>query len=241
MTLRQLLPLAAASLMIVGSSCSHKPSEAEVKREAWLISLNDSITRFQARRDTVSELITAVRTQVNNMASDFDYINNPREVEGYYILHGWKGKYPLTTTGMVARITETEGFELVATLSAKHFDEIAVTVNGKTLTSAKVPHDQALNYRTNDFTKVCFTGSKADSIGALVASSDGKGIKVTFLENKPVASINLSVEEGNMIARTWQFRGLQRHLHSLEGELPALSGKINACRRILEADSTKQK
>lgn len=235
------LPVGIAIASALLGSCGHKPTEAEQKRQEWLTSLNDSIRLFEQRRETVNDLLVQTRNQVNEAAVDFDYVNNPREVEGYYILKDWKGHYPLTSTGLVARITETEGFELIATLSGKHFDQIAVTADGQTLSSARVPHDQALNYRTASFTKACFTGTAADSIGALTALADGRGIKLAFLEGSPVASVSLSDRQGSMVARTYRFSSLQRQLHSLEAELPRLSGKINACRRILEADSTKNK
>lgn len=224
---------AAVSLSACGGS---KKTEAEQKREAWLASLNDSIALYQKQMEGVSAELSEVQRKVGEMVGDFDYVNNPREVEGYYIYKGWKSRYPLTQTGLVARVTEDERFELIATLTGGFFNEIAATSDGVTASSGVVPHDQALNYRAGNLNKVCFSGEKADSVGALIAAHQSGPVTVSYLDGRRTGSLQLPADERLMVAATWQLYSMQKKAHSLEKEMPRLSGKISACRRLLEGD-----
>lgn len=229
-------------MLIASSGCAPKKPEAAEQREKWLTSLNDSIAMYQNKLQTVNDSLQEARKRVGEIIGNFEYVNNPREVEGYYILNGWKNRYPLNQTGLVARVTEDERFELIATLTGAHFNEIGVTAGGMTVQSEVVPHDQALNYRANSLNTVCFTGPKADSIGALIASNESGRISVTYLNGSRTGSFKLPDNEKSMIAATWHLYHRQSSVHSLEKELPRLSGKIAACRRMLEeADSSINK
>ncbi len=120
-------------LMLVSLSvCGPKNPAAAEQREKWLLSLNDSISKYQKDIELVGDSLDAARESVGRLVGAFDYVNNPREVEGYYILNGWKAKYPLSSTSMVARINESEGFELIAALSGGFFNEIAVSAGPTT-------------------------------------------------------------------------------------------------------------
>lgn len=217
-----------------GSGCSPKKPEAAEQREKWLESLNDSITAYQKQTEEVNSQLDDARKRVGELIGSFDYVSHPREVEGYYILNGWKERYPLRETGLVARVTEDERFELIATLTGAHFNEVGVTADGETLQTEVVPHDQALNYRAGNLNTVCFTGSRADSIGALISAHEASKITVTYLNGPKTGSLTLPESEKAMIAATWRLYDSQRTVHSYEKELPRLSGKIAACRRILE-------
>ena len=236
---KYILPFSLLMLVSLSGCGTKKPAAAE-QREKWLLSLNDSISKYQKDIELVGDSLDAARESVGRLVGAFDYVNNPREVEGYYILNGWKAKYPLSSTSMVARINESEGFELIAALSGGFFNEIAVSAGGSTVSSDIVPHDQALNYRVGNFNTVCFSGGKADSIGEFISSHEAETITLAFLNGKRTGSLSLPSADKDMIARTWQLYAQQKELHRLEKELPRLSGKIAACRRMLEsADSTK--
>lgn len=231
--------IAMILLLALGAGCSPKKPEATVKREKWLASLHDSIASYQKQTEEVNIRLGEARDKVGSLVGSFDYVSNPREVEGYYIYSGWKGRYPLKTTGLVARVTEDERFELIATLTGAHFNEIVVAAGSDASQSEVVPHDQALNYRAGSLNTVCFSGEKADSIGALIASRESSEIKVTYLNGKRTGTLILPENEKAMIAATWRLYDSQRTLHSYEKEIPRLAGKIAACRRMLEAaDST---
>lgn len=235
---RSLLPLAAVAYLLL-PSCRVKTPEAVKERENWLLSLNDSIAKYEKERSEVEVQLQEAREKVGGIVGYFDYVNNPREVEGYYIFNGWKGKYPMQKTALVARVTEEERFELIATLTGGQFNEIGVMSAGETVSSDIVPHDQALNYRAGNLNTVCFYGAKADSVGEFIASHSTGEITVVYLNGKKTGSLLLPSDEKQMVARTWELYAAQRHLHSLEKELPRLSGKIAACRKMLEkADST---
>lgn len=226
-------------LWAVSTGCSPKKPAAAEQREKWLASLNDSISTYQKQIEEVNNDIEEARKNVGNMIGHFEYVEKPRQVEGYYILNGWKNKYPLMNTGLVARVNKSEGFELIATLTGAHFNEIGVTSGTTTLQSAVVPHDQALNYRAGNLNTVCFSGERADSIGAFIAANESATVTVAYLNGKRSGTHPLSEGEKTMIAQTWRLYHSQKELHKLEKEIPRLSGKISACRRMLEsADST---
>ena len=188
----------------------------------------------------MEDQLAEAREKVGGIVGSFDYVNNPRQVEGYYIFNGWKDRYPMQKTALVARVTEDEHFELIATLTGAHFNEVGVTSEGETVSSEVVPHDQALNYRAGNLNTVCFSGSRADSVGEFIASHSTSEITVIYLEGKKTGSLTLPSDEKQMIARTWELYAAQKNLHTLEKELPRLSGKIAACRRMLEeVDSTR--
>lgn len=235
---KKLLALATMALILL-PSCRVKTPEAVEERKNWLFSLNDSISKYEKEIEEVDVKLKDAREAVANMLSDFDYVKNPRQVEGYYIFHGWKDRYPMQTTALVARVTEEERFELIATLTGAYFNEIGVTSAGETVATDVVPHDQALNYRAGNLNTVCFYGSAADSVGQFIASRSNHDFTVAYLNGNKTGALSLPSDEKQMIARTWELYAAQRNLHFLEQELPRLSGKIAACRRILHAaDST---
>lgn len=228
-----IIPLALAAVILPG--CKVKTPEAVKERDAWIASLDDSIAIYEKQREEVEAGLSAARERVGTMVSHFDYVNNPRQVEGFYIFSGWKNRYPMKQTALVARVTEDIRFELIATLTGAHFNEIGVSCDGITVASEVVPHDQAFNYRAGNLNTVSFTGAKADSIGAFIAQHCNGAITVSYLDGKRTGSLTLPSDEKQMIARTWELYAAQRDMHTLEKELPRLSGKIAACRRFLEA------
>lgn len=226
--------------LLAATACAPKKPKAAEDREKWLTSLNDSIAAYQKQTEAVSASLAQTREEVGQLIGDFEYVNHSREVEGYHIYKGWQTRYPMTQTALVARITESEGFELIATLTGGVFNEIAVSSGGETLQSKVVPHDQALNYRAGNLNTVCFTGSRADSIGQLITAHDEDAITVTYLNGKRTGSLTLPADQRKMIAATWRLYSTQKAAHNDEKELSRLSGKINVCRRMLEAnDSVK--
>lgn len=231
-----LTPLLCMALLAGCGDAKRKAAEKE--RQDWLASLNDSIALYQTQIQEVQSSLGEARNEVGAIIDDFEYVNNSREVEGYHILHGWKNRYPLQTTGLVARVTEGGGLELIATLAGGTFDRIAVTSGGETAQSETVPHDQALNYRAGNLTRVCFTGGKADTIGALIAARPDADVLVAYTDGKPAKEVRLPADQRAMVASTWRLYDAQRRLRAKEMQLPRLNGKINACRRLLDENNT---
>lgn len=235
MTGRFFYSLLSVILLTGVLSCSRlKKPEAAVEREAWLESLNDSIADYQKQKENLTDQLAMIRQKVADMTGDFDYVSNPREVEGYYIYKGWKNRYPLESTGLLARISKSEELELIATLSGGHFNSIAAITDGETVESGIVPHDQALNYRTSTLNKVCFSGSKADSVAMIIAGHVDSSVTIAYLEGKRTGTMKMPSDQKEMVAKTWNLYHQMRIAHDIEKELPRLSGKIAACRRLLE-------
>lgn len=231
---KHIAPILALAILS-GASCQLKKPEAAEERVKWLYSLNDSIAVYKASIDSASSALTALQTEIGEMIVNFDHVSNPREVEGYYIYKGWKGRYPLKTTGLVARITEDEGLEIIATLKGGVFNCISITAGDESIMSNIVPHDQALNYRTAAYNTVCFYGENADSIAAMISDNMPEKIEVTYLNGKKTGSLILPSDEKEMIAATWQLYHSQKDSHKLEKDIPLLSRRIDVCRRMLES------
>ncbi len=227
------------SLLFAGSCSQTKKSEAATAREQWLLSLNDSIEDYQSRIADAEQSLASLQNEIGGIIENFDYVSNPKLVEGYYIYKGWSGKYPLTKTGMVARITKDEGFELIAALSGGRFNRIRVTSGGTAAESKIVPHDQALNYRTETLNTVCFYGASADSIGQLISESNSGAVTMEFLGDGKSGKYQLSAEEVKMIGATWKLFAAQRTSHRFEREIPMLSKRIAACRRMIEMNNSE--
>lgn len=232
--------MVAVVIASVLCSCGTKTPAAVEERERWLESLNDSIALYQDLQQKGFASLDEQRHSVGALVAQFDYVNNPREVEGYYILRGWKSRYPLSATGVVARVTEYREFELIAALTGAHFNEIAAVSGGVTVASAVVPHDQAVNYRAGNLNRVSFSGEKADSIGAFIAAHSSDGVEIVFLEGKRTGSYRLPADSREMIAKTWRLCEEQKRLYDMEREQKILSGKIAACRRMLDSASTEE-
>lgn len=227
------------SLVLTVSCAKTKKSEAAIERENWLLSLNDSIADYQSRIAEAEQALTSIHNEIGEMIVNFDHVSNPKLVEGYYIYKGWSAKYPLTGTGIVARITQDEGFELIAALSGGRFNRIRVTSGGSSAESNVVPHDQALNYRTETLNTVCFFGSAADSIGQLISGNNGGTVTVEYLGDGKPGKHQLSPEEVKMIGATWKLFSSQRASHRLEREIPMLSRRIDVCRRMIEMNNSE--
>ncbi|MBD5356682.1 MAG: hypothetical protein HDR88_06720 [Bacteroides sp.] len=229
------LPLAAL-LLLSSASCSVKKPKAEEERETWLHSLNDSIAKYRAEVEETSAALHVSQTEVGDMISKFEHVANPRHVEGYYIYQGWKNRYPLQQTGVVARITDDERFELIAVLSGGNFNQIAVSGGSGSAATKVVPHDQALNYRAGSLNTVCFYGAVADSVGMYIADNMSHNLTVAYMNNgSKTSSFKLPSDEKEMIAATYKLYAAQKTTHQLERKLPMLAKKIDTCRKMLES------
>jgi len=226
----QFIIAAAVAAMLLGS-CGRKPGDGEKARADYDRSLSDSIAVVEQEIDSCNSQIGIIRDRVNGWVCDFTTVSNPREAGSYMILTSFKNRYPLTSTGLVSRINDNNGFELVAALSGKAFDRITVQGSSASASSDVVPNDQALNYRTASLTTVMFTGAAADSIGSLVADNDQDPIIVTFVgASGPVQSWRLPEENAKMISYTYLLYNNSKELNRLERRVPMLHEKINLLR-----------
>lgn len=225
----------AICLMLVGAGGCKKvvKSDAATAHEAWVESLNDSVAATRAQIETGLAEIDSLHQEVGRLLESFDRVDDPRQVEPYTIASGWKEKYPLTSTGVIARLTEGEQLELIAVLKGGTFEHLTVSSPdmGERQTDV-VPYDQALNYRAGGLNTVAFTGARADSVAQLIAEAAPGTVTVGY--GKSFA--NLAADQQAMIARTWKLYDAHRRAQQLERSLPILNEKI----KILEARLSKE-
>lgn len=228
-----ILSLLFIFIFSIGCSRVKKPAAAE-EREKWIESLNDSIADYKRLIDSTSNELNMIHSEIGELITEFEFVSNPKAVEGFYIYKGWKSKYPLSTTGMIARINESEGLELLATLKGGTFNRIEVSDPNETLTSETVEHDQALNYRTQSFNTVCYYGGKADSIAMMISDNMPDKITVEYLGSGKKSSIVLPSDQKEMIAATWQLYSRQQESKKLERNMTVWSHRIEVCRHLIE-------
>lgn len=228
---------AAIAVLLVLPACGGNKQDREKARNDYKQALSDSITAASNSIEECNSRIAALNDRVSGLLKDFSIVSNPREVEGYFILNGWQKRYPMQTTGIVARVSENEQLELIATLKGATFDAIEAVGPESSAASDIVPHDQALNYRREGLTSVMFSGAKADSIGMLIANNELNNIKIVYLEGggKTKGNWQMPQEFKNMVARTWALASARKELRSLERRVIMLREKINLLRTHLDS------
>lgn len=233
---------AAALMLLAATGCAPKEkSDKAVEREQWLASLNDSIATYKKQIDSTQQRLDALNEESARLLERFDYIENPREVEGYYLLKGWQGRHPANATWLYARISKSEGLELLASLKGGVFTSVAALSGGESAETAAVAPDQALNFRHKGYNTVCFYGAEADSVAAFIAAHEGDDVTIEYLNPGRSGSLKLSADQRAMIAETWRLYDTRRQIRRLEKEMPMLSRRIDACRLMMERDSTTSK
>lgn len=223
--------------MLALASCGGKNNSAEIAKENYRQSLNDSIVSLQAEIDSCNNQIAELSNEVNDWLRDFTTVNNPREASSYIIMTSAKDNYPLKSSGIIARLNDMGQFELIAALSSKPFDSIVVKSELETADSEVVPKDQALNYQTPELTTVTFTGDKADAIGKFVADNELNSMTVTYLQNgNPVQTVKVTENEAKIISYTYMLYKSNSEMERLERRVPLLHEKINLIRLHLEKE-----
>lgn len=226
--------MALTAGMIIAGGCAKKNDSGKIAAERHQQILQDSIKAITTEIDSCDMVAGTLSDQVNNLLRDFTAVNNNREVEGYTIFNGWKKRYPLKATGVVARINAGEQLELVAALSGGVFDQISVTADEQTANTAVVPNDQALNYRREGLTTVMFTGKEADDVAKLIADNELNPIKVNFLNGgKVTGSWQMPGDYAKMIAMTSMLYSAHKEQNALERRSVMLSEKVKILRTHL--------
>lgn len=245
--MNKIIALGAGVLLIAGSLGCNRRNKAkeriQAEREKWEASLPDSLKAVERQTDSIKAQLQALNNCFEAMVHTFDYVDNPREVEGYYIAGGWKMNYPLKSTGLVARITKSEKLELIAALAGNaHFNRIRVVTNGQTAETSTVVHDQALNYRMPGLNTVCFSDSAATSCAKLIAENNGSDIKIIYLEgDKQTGTLSYPKQAQSLMMSTWNLYEVISRISRNERMIPMLAKKgaiIN--QKIQQIDSQKQ-
>lgn len=225
--------LACAILIVILLSlgaCRRKNEAKErvqAEREKWEASLPDSLKAIERQTDSIKAELQALNNSFESMVHSFDYVDNPREVEGYYIAGAWKEQYPLKKTGLVARLTKNERLELIAALAGgAHFDRLRVESNGQIAETSVVPHDQAFNYRMTGLNTVCFSDSAASSCAKLIAENNGSDIKLVYLEgDRQTGTISYPKQDQSIMMTTWNLYEVASRISRDERMIPMLAKK----------------
>lgn len=208
------------------------------ERDEWALSLEDTLKNLQDSRTRDSIALVETRETVSRMIQNFTFVNNPREVEGYYLYTKFKESYPLKSTGLCARVLSNEGLELVAA-SKSRFCAIRATSGSATAETEVVPPDQALNYTAAGLTTVAFTGAKADSLAMLIASAEGAPVKIEYLNPAVTATYTLSPQQREEITATWNLYHNRCRTHLLEKSIANTARKIEATRITIDRMNAK--
>lgn len=223
-------------------SCSRiKKTEAEYQREDWIQSFSDSISFYEEKNNEINDSLHLLQSEIEPLLNNFDFVNNPKEVEGYYLLKGWEKKVPLSSTGIFARINQKEKLELIATLKGQNFNQLEIDSDNEIISSEIVPHDQALNYRYNGLNRVCFSGEKADSLAQFIAYNSSQKITLQFVDGQKSKKFIIPDNEKDMIKKTFELYSIQKKIHILEKEQWISNKKIQTFRSLMDKNNSEQR
>ena len=229
MKVRNIFLVGVAAVLLC--SCAQKRTDTETRQKARQLELGDSIAAITQEIDSCKEQVAILNDKVNGLLPQFETVANPREVGSYTILRTFKNAYPLKQTGLLARINDSQQFELVAALKGGAFDHITVIAPDISVSSDVVPHDQALNYNDGELTTVSFTGEKADEIGQVIADNLINNIRINFHQgSRLVLSWNVPAKFANEIAATYILYNCQKESNRLSRREQMLHEKINILR-----------
>lgn len=223
----------SALLLLATVSCSpdsKKPTDAANKHAQWVNSLSDTLIKVRQEMSDNIMLIASLDSAINKLSSHFTKTSNPKLVENYIVTNDFVNYDTESKTGMIARITEDNHFELIATLKGGSFNQIMVSNGQSAVESSVVEYDKALNHKIGSTNIVAFKDAKSDSIGQLINNNEAANLKLKFINNSTSQSVSLSAEQKSMISRTWQYYNAIHEKERLERQSLLLSEKA----KILE-------
>ena len=230
------------ALILLGTmgSCrdkSRKQALAE-ERDQWETSLKDSLVSYERQLEEARNQLPVLREAVDSMLSKFTAVNNPREVEGYYIYTPARSHYPLDGTSITARLSKSEVPEIIAALKGGNFSAIRLVSGGESVESATVPYDQALNYRAGNLNTVAFTGKEVADLLEFVNKHEADKISLEYLNPNAVRSVYISDNEKVALTATCRLFEARRELRQTESSIPVISRKIQ---RLSERERSTDK
>ncbi len=226
--MKKLVIAAIALTMLAG--CGGKKNNKAEREAAYAEVLNDSIEAVNREIDSCESRLKVVHDEIGGWLHDFTNVANPREAGAYTIFTDFKDKYPLTNTGLAARINSNGQLELIAALKGSRFNRIAAMVPEQTAESDTVLPDQALNYTADGLTTVLFTGPKAVAVAKLISDNQLNRPRLNFINNGPILTWNIPNETAKMVMATYLLYERQQEAARLELRIPMLHEKINLLR-----------
>lgn len=223
--------LLLVSMAMTTVSCGPNKAKQKIaeQRSEWENSLSDSVAVAERGVDSLRQHLDRLHTDTETLLQQFRCVQNPREVEKYYIANLAGLQYPLQTTGIVARLNASEQLEVIAAFAGPAFDCIEVSSGGEWVRSNVVPEDKALNYRVGGLSRVMFFGSAADSVAMCVAASAEAPLRLRFLADggrKVVGQTNISAIDRSAVSLACNLATLRKETLLTEQRLNTQSRKV---------------
>lgn len=240
MILKKLLPASVIALTVLGGfSCSRvKKPAAQIEREKWIESFNDSVKIYKERSESASKEIGQLHDEATEQLKNFEFVNGSKEGTGFYIYKGWRGRMPLQSSGLTARISEKEQLEIMATFTGGIFTQMVVSDGSSKYTTHIITYDKAVANRVGDRCSVGYFGASADSIAMIVADISTNPISISYLNGKTIGTITLPADQKNMILETYRLYQTLSAVHKMEKDISVYSKKIDIFRKMMERDDT---
>ncbi len=241
MKINRLIIFSLAAILLGGTvACrdNSRKKALEDERQNWETSLKDSLTLYERQLKEAQTEIPVLRQTLDSLLSQFTPVNNPREVEGYYIYSPARGRYPLTATSVTARLSKSEIPEIIAALKGGNFSAVRFLSDGQSIESQRVPHDQALNYRAAGLNTVAFTGEEVEKMLEFVYNHAEDKIKIEFLNPEAVRNVIMSDGEKATLTATYRLVKAPRELREAEKSIPVISRKIQRLREREESHNS---
>ena len=214
-------------------SCGSKNKEKVSGVEAYKKSLNDSIRACQTEIDSCNEQISILRDKVGSWMHEFVTVTYPSGNGGYIILASAKNLYPMKSSGLIARVSTSGKFELIAALAGKKFDRITVEATGQSASSSIIASGGGAA-SPQGLVSAIFVGEKAAAIGKLIADNELNPITVIYeKDGSEVQRIDLSNEYAKVVSMTYLFYQDNYDMKILEKKVPLLNAKIDLIRQHL--------
>ena len=230
--------LSCLALILMLSCTSRNKGESEVMKQhvSWVESLNDSLIQVITELENNTRMVAQLDSAIMGMTNDFEQTQNPKFVEQYLYKKGYAVYDVESNTGMIARITEDNHFELIATLKCGSFNQISVSDAKSVVESGVVNYDKALNYKIGSTNIVAFKDAKSDSIGRFITENEFANLRLKFINNSTSQTINLSAEQKSMISHTWKYFNAIRDKEILERKSLFLAEKAKIIETRINRD-----
>lgn len=234
--MKKIFILSAAGLLLL-MGCAKKNESGKEMQKNYHAALVDSVKAVTAEIDSCNDMAKTLSDKVGQLLPEFRAVDNSREVEGYLIFQGWEKRYPLQSTGLVARLSASHQIELVGVLKGGYFDQIRINVPSATAETSVVAYDQALNYRANGMNTVMFSGDEADAVAKLIADNELNPITVTFLNGgKTTGTWKMPNDYAKMITMSYLLYSSYREQKALELQSMKLGEKLKLLREHQPGD-----
>lgn len=232
------------ALKLLDSIDNSFPKEIEIRRRG--LNLRPKAFEGQIINDIVvtDSTIAMLQMQYNKLTDSFKKVSDSHLVEPYIVEKQSNDKL-FETTGIQSRITVDGEFYLVSSFigNIKH-TSVSLMFDGESVSTSDVKYDGDRNYRINGTETITFVENECDTIGVFAKKHIGKSLMLRF-NGDGSKTINLSVNEVNALARTYEYSKVISDLKSAIRQRDKLEQLLALARdqkaRTLEDEATGNK